>query len=63
MSTASLGKKVQWLEHEIDAIKGTLFQIYSKSGHQKEAAKLKGALEGISVSEDELIKAKKTVFK
>ena len=58
----SIVKKLNILENEINNLKTALLKI-SQSKKQSDILKLEGALSGVSVTEEDMNKAKKSLFK
>lgn len=60
--TSLLNKKLETIENEVYSLKSMLLKIVQEP-KQKKIVKIKGLLKGISISEEDIEEAKKSLFK
>ena len=60
--TSLLNKKLETIENEVYSLKSMLLKIVQEP-KPKKIVKIKGLLKGISVSEEDIEEAKKSLFK
>lgn len=60
--TSLLNKKLETIENEVYSLKSMLLKIVQEP-KPKKIVKIKGLLKGISISEEDIEEAKKSLFK
>lgn len=60
--TSLLNKKLETIENEVYSLKSMLLKIVQEPKHKK-IVQIKGLLKGISISDEDIEEAKKSLFK